>query len=190
MGWRFERGWQAQTAAGAALQGTSQVIGAAGQYNQATSAAAINMTQAQSNDLRNQIQAARTMWELQAINAAEREKQRGPRPTPEELVRRARAAAPRPLGASQFDRVSGELYWPAALMDESFLEQRIAVDECMARWARYGRLDYSEQAQVRENVKAMYARLKSQITAMPPQDYVASRTFLDSVLYASTRAVL
>ncbi len=188
----YDSGWggTAQTAEGAALQGASQVIGAAGQYNQATSAAAVNMTQAQSGDLRNQVQAVRTFWEMRDLGRAEREKERGPRPTPEELVRRARAAAPRPLNASQYDRVSGELYWPAALMDENFLEQRVAVDECMARWARYGTLDYSEQAQVRQNIDAMYARLKSQITAMPPQEYVAGRSFLESVLFASTRAVL
>ena len=188
----YDSGWggTAQTAEGAALQGTSQVIGAAGQYNQATSAAAVNMTQAQSGDLREPGLGRADLLGNAEPRPAEREKGAVRVPRRKSLSAGARAAAPRPLNASQYDRVSGELYWPAALMDENFLEQRVAVDECMARWARYGTLDYSEQAQVRQNIDAMYARLKSQITAMPPQEYVAGRSFLESVLFASTRAVL
>ena len=83
-----------QTAQGAALQGMSQVISAAGQYNLATSAAAINMTQAESNQLRNDVQGVQTFWQMRDIGRAERDKERGPRPTAEELARMARAAAP------------------------------------------------------------------------------------------------
>ncbi len=100
------------------------------------------------------------------------------------------ADAPPPLNANQIDPVSGELYWPAALLDDGFQAQRSAVDECAAKWVKYGGLDYVERTQVRENIDAMYARLKSQITSIPPQDYVAGRTFLESLLYATTRAVL
>ena len=180
----------AQTAPGAALQGTAQVIGAAGQYNQATSAAAVNMTQAESNALRNQVQGVQTFWEMRDLGSMERERQRGPRATPEELARRAHAAAPRPLSASQMDLVSGVLYWPAALQSASFADQRAALDEYAVRWAKYGALNYDDKTQVRENVKAMFGSLKSQIASIPPQDYVESRAFLESLLYATTRAIL
>ena len=94
-----------QTPQGAALQGMSQVISAAGQANLANSAAAINYTQAQSNDLRNQIQGTQTFWAMRDIGRAEREKERGPRPTPEELARRARAGAARAEHESNRSRV-------------------------------------------------------------------------------------
>ena len=90
----------------------SQVISAAGQYNLATSAAAINMTQAESNQLRNNVQGVQTFWQMRDIGRAEREKERGPRLTPEQLARMARDGAPRGLSASQIDPVSGVLYWP------------------------------------------------------------------------------
>ena len=65
-GWGYSGGG-AQTAQGAALQGMSQAISAAGQYNLATSAAAINMTQAESNQLRDNVQWVQTFWQMRDI---------------------------------------------------------------------------------------------------------------------------
>jgi len=185
-------GWggTAQTAQGAALQGMSQVISSAGQYNLATSAAAVNLTEAESNQLRNNVQGVQTFWEMRDVGRAEREKERGPRLTPEQLARIARDGAPRGLSASQIDPVTGVLYWPSALQDANFQSQRSTVDEYTAKWVKYGALDYADQRQVRENIDAMFDSLKSQITSIPPQDYVACRTFLQSLLYATTRTTL
>ena len=115
---------------------------------------------------------------------------RGPRPTPEELARRARAGAPRGLSASQIDPVSGALYWPGPLQNADFQSQRSVVDEYTAKWVKYGGLGYADQTQVRENIDTMFDVLKSQIRSIPPQNYVASRTFLQSLLFAITRTTL
>ncbi|MGO9114295.1 MAG: hypothetical protein ACLP9L_34195 [Thermoguttaceae bacterium] len=189
-GYGYGYGGTGQTSQGAAMQGMSQVISAAGQYNLATSAAAVNMTEAESNQMRNNVQGAQTFWQMRDIGRAEREKERGPRLTPEQLARMARDGAPRGLSASQIDPVTGVLYWPAALQDANFQSQRSTVDEYTAKWVKYGGLDYADQTQVRENIDAMFDSLKSQISSIPPQDYVACRTFLQSLLYATTRTTL
>ena len=62
-------GGPAGTAAGAALQGLGDVTTAQGQYNQATSLAAIEAARAQSNALQNQVQAVQTGWEVAKIGA-------------------------------------------------------------------------------------------------------------------------
>ena len=183
-------GGDVQTAPGAALQGMSQVISSAGQYNLVTSAAAVNMTQAESNEMQNLIQGVQTFWDMRNHGRMEREKERGLRPAPEELARRARAGAPLALTASQMDPVSGVLFWPVALQDASFEAQRIALDEYTVRWAKYGGLNYADRTQVRENIDVLFDMLKSQIASMPPQDYVECRTFLQSLLFATTRTVL
>jgi hypothetical protein len=183
----YGSGGAAQTPEGAALQGMAQVISAAGQYNLAASTAAVNMTQAESNWLRNNVQWRQTLSQMRDIGRAERERERGPRPTPEELARRARAGAPRDLTTRQIDPVSGVLHWPAALRVASFQAQRGAVDDYAAKWVKYGGLDYDAQSQVRENIGTMLDSLKSQIASIPPQDYVACRAFLQSLLYATTR---
>ena len=56
--------------------------------------------------------------------------------------------------------------------------------------ARYGGLGYADQMKVRETVDAMVAQLKEQIQQIPPQDYVACRSFLQRVGYAATKTEL
>ena len=85
------------------------------------------------------------------------------------------------------DPVSGVLFWPSVLQDPSFETQRTALDELTARWVKYGTLEYPDQTQVRDNVNSLFDTLKSRIASIPPQDYVASRSFLQSLLYATTR---
>ena len=116
-GWGYGAG---QTPAGAALQGLSQVISSAGQYNLDSSAAAVNLSQAESNEMRNASEAVLGFWAMRDFGRMEREKERGPRPTPEELARRADDGAPRVLSPKQIDPVSGELTWPLVLKDASF----------------------------------------------------------------------
>jgi hypothetical protein len=179
-----------QSAPGAALQGMSQVINSAGQYNLATSLAAVNITSAQSNELRNQVQAVQAFWAKRNIGAAERQRERGPRPSPEEFARMARAAAPRTLNAGQIDPASGDLNWPPALQYEIFASHRSAIDQCTAKWAKYGALDYTDQERVRAHVNAAFNKLKSQIAFVPPHDYIECRAFLESLLFSTTRSVL
>jgi hypothetical protein len=183
-------GGDVQSAPGAALQGMSQVISSAGQYNLATSAAAVNMIQAESKEMKNLIQGVQAFWEMRNFGHMQRATERGPRPVQEELARRARAGALRALSTSEMDPVSGVLFWPVALQDDSFNAQRIALDEYAVRWAKLGGLNYTDQAQVRENINAMFDVLKSQITSVPPQEYAESRTFLQSLLFTITRNVL
>ena len=168
----------------------SQVISAAGQYNLNTSAAAVNYTEAESNALRNDVQGVETFWQMRNIGRAEREKERGPRLTPEQLARMAHDGAPRGLTTSQIDPATGALNWPAPLQDASFQAPRSVVNECTAKWAKYGVLDFNDQTQVRQNIDTMFDGLKSQIGNLPPQSYVGSRTFLQSLLYATTKTTL
>jgi hypothetical protein len=174
------------TVAGSALNGMSQVISAAGEYNLSTSAAAINMTQAESNAMQNQVQAVNTFWEMRNIGKAQRAAERGPPPTPELIARMARSGAPSPLTPSQMDPVSGRLNWPDALQNPTFDAQRGEVDQMFAKRASYGGLTYADRGQVRETIESMVDGLKAQIRDIPPQQYAVSKSFLRSVLHAST----
>jgi hypothetical protein len=43
---------------------------------------------------------------------------------------------------------------------------------------------------VRETVNTLFDGLKANIREIPPQDYVASRSFLQSLVYATTKTTL
>ena len=76
------------------------------------------------------------------------------------------------------------------MQTDRFRSWRSAVDECAFRWVRYGALDYDEQAEIRADIGGMFDALKSEIRSIPPQDYVACRTFLRNLLYATTHTTL
>jgi hypothetical protein len=180
----------ATTAAGAALGGMASVISAAGDYNLSTSAAAVNLTQAQKQEIINRQDATNAYFEMRAANRAAREAERRPRPTMEQMVRIAQAGTPKPLDSNQMDPVSGKLVWPGALQSDTFETARTDVDRILAKRAEHGGLGYSDQTRVRENVDEMFAQLKTQIRDIPAQDYAASRQFLQRLVYATCKTDL
>ncbi len=58
------------TAAGSAMNGMASVISAKGNYNLSTSAAAVNMTQAQKNEIQNHQLYTNTYFDMRATNKA------------------------------------------------------------------------------------------------------------------------
>lgn len=188
----FYGGWPgystgASTAAGSAMNGMASVISAAGDYNLSTSAAAVNMTQAQKQEIENRQAATNAYFEMRATNRAAREAERGPRPTMEQMVRVAQMGVPQPLDPYQLDPVTGKLHWPGPLTTDAFESARVEIDGLLAKRAAHGGLGFSDQMKVQETVDGMVAELRSQIRSVPPQDYVASRNFLQRLLFGTLR---
>jgi hypothetical protein len=178
------------TAAGAAMSGMSQVISSAGQYNLATSAAAVNMTQAIHNQLGNDMLATETYFGMRAANRAAREREAEPRLTMQQLVAIAHDGAPKPLNSRDEDPITGGLNWPSALQQTNFASGRKELDEIFAKRARYGGLTYADQMAAKRSVDGMFTSLKSQIRDIPPQDYVACRDFLRTLTYTASKSDL
>jgi len=177
----------ANTAAGAAMSGMSQVISAAGDYNLSTSAAAVNMTEAQRNEIQNRQAATNAYFDMRATNRAAREAEAGPRPTMEQIVKIAQDGTPRAPNPSFLDPVSGRLTWPSALQLDQFGAQRQELEPLVQKRAVDGSLNYNDQTRCRQVIDSMYAGLKAQIRQIPPQDYVMCRDFLRSLMYWTTR---
>jgi hypothetical protein len=175
------------TAAGNAMNGMASVISAKGNYNLSTSAAAINMTQAQKNEIQNRQLYTDTYFQMRETNRKARAAEAGPNPTMEQIARMARQGVPKPLGPSQMDPVNGQLNWPDALQDADFADQRGELEQLFATRARYGGLNYADQSKVMKVVDTMFDELKKQVRDIPPQDYVACRSFLSSIKYAATK---
>jgi hypothetical protein len=187
-GWPSEGG--GTTIAGSALSGMASVVSAAGDYNLSTSAAAVNMTQAQKQEIVNRQEATKAYFDMRATNRNAREAERAPRPTMEQIARFAQSGVPKALDAYQMDPVTGKLGWPGFLQSDFFESTRAELDQLLAKRATQGGLAYSDQTKVRETVNEMYAQLKSQIREVPPQDYAASRQFLQRLIYAACKTEL
>jgi len=88
------------------------------------------------------------------------------------------------------DQASGTIYWPAALQNNSFEQHRSEIDKFAAKWATYGPLTADDRARMREHVGAMADLLKDRVASIPPQEYLASRRLLQSLLYATTQTTI
>jgi hypothetical protein len=178
------------TPAGNALNGMASAISASGDYNLATSAAAVNMTQAERNQIQNRQLWTNTYFEMRKTNRAARAAERGPAPTMEQIARMAKDGVPKSLTTKDVDPVTGRVAWPSLLQQDKFADQRAVIDQAFASRARYGALSYADQVKVREAADTMYHAMKDQIQQIPPPDYVACRSFLQSLTYSATKSDL
>lgn len=178
------------TVAGSAMQGMASVISARGDYNLATSAAAINLSVAERNEIQNRQLATDAYFQMRAANRAYTAAERGPKPTQEQLVRLAAASAPKPISANELNPISGQVSWPEILQGPAFAQQRSVLEPLLAKRAQNGTLGVADLAQAGATIDAMSATLKSQITELPPALYMESKNFLKSLMYAVTKTQL
>jgi len=180
-GWGWGGSGGGTTAAGSAMQGMASVVNAAGNYNLSTSAAAINMTQAQKQGIQNWSSFTDTYFDLRARNRQEAAAARG-KPVSEEYMHRvAQAGAPKPLGSQHLDPVSGAISWPDLLQDDKFREQRDTLQAALAERAKYGTIPSEGKKKAKQATQAMLDTLGGMIRDIAPEDYVSTKKFIQSL---------
>ncbi len=190
-GWGYGGGGAAGGGAltGAAMQGMASVVNAKGNYNLSTSAAAMNMTQAQKQEIQNWSSFTNTYFDLRATNRKARADERGKSLTEEQLNRIAQAGAPKPVTAQQVDPVSGRIAWPDALQLDPFREHEATVEAAFVERAKYGTMPWQEVQNVQAATNAMLDDLAGMIRDMPSGDYMLAKRFLQSLAYAARKPV-
>ena len=187
-GYGYGGGWG--TVAGNAMQGMASVISAQGSANLSNSAAAINMTVAQKQYIQNRQLATDTYFQMRATQRAAVAAERGPPPTMEQLARLASEGVPKPISSSELNPVSGQVSWPELLQDDRFAAERATLEQLVVKKAQYGHLGLSDTNQAGQAMEAMSTKLAAQIRDVPPQLYVAAKSFLKSLMFDLTKAQL
>jgi hypothetical protein len=175
----------ASTAAEGAARGMADVTRSAGMYNLATSEAAINVTEAQSNYIKNRDEWTNTYFQMREANRQYRAKERGPRPSMEDLVRYAQAGKPARLSPSELDTVSGDVSWPSILQKEEFAKQRAQLEALFAKRAADGSVGPEQLAEIRRITGALIDQLKEQLQSreVSQMDYIGAKRFLESLSF-------
>lgn len=172
------------TAAGSYLGGMASAIRAAGQYNLASSAAEINLEQAQKLDIENQVRWTSAYIEMRKMKEAYHKEQQAPPTPPETWARLAHAAATPRLTASSLDPVTGNITWPALLQGPDFKSDRAILEKLFAdRATTHGAIGAGGYNQIRDTVDATLDKLKAHIQEVPIREYNQSRNFLTSLAY-------
>jgi hypothetical protein len=178
------------TVQGSAMTGMANAISAKGSYNLSTSAAVVNMTQAQKQEIENHQQYTNTYFDMRATNKAARAAEEGPRVTAEQVARMAHEAAPKPLSPGEMNDVTGKLNWPEALQMDIFATDRKKLEELFVSSSQMGSMNYADQSQARTIINDMNKTLKTQVKSIPGTVYVTCKKFLEGLMFTAAKCHL
>jgi hypothetical protein len=170
------------------LKGLGKVIEAEGDYNKSTSEADINWQEAQRMAYDNYVRSVDTWFRLRQLNRDLRAAET-PHMSPDEYVRLTRAMGPRPLSPGEFDRVSGQIYWPELLETRYFEPQRLELQSLFTRWVTTGRFGEGGYGEVRRAIEIMLEGLREHVRIVPTDQYVDSRRFLEGLAFEARTPV-
>jgi hypothetical protein len=164
--------------------GLADVIRSTGDAHLSNSAAAINFSEARRREIENQKFWADTYFAMREANRQYREAEiKRHRGNPEDWVRYAQAGKPKPLSNHDLDAVTGEIRWPILLSAKNFDAQRVQLEKLFANRAYHGVMGADDFLTAVRLSGEMLAGLKGRIQDYPPQQYMAARKFLESLIY-------
>jgi hypothetical protein len=155
----------ASTAAEGAANGMSNIIAAQGQRNLSNSQAAINMTEARSNQIDNQVKSVNAFWEKKEIYSQHQQEQLA-----EITAKRNRYLAKNALqnlSPEQFDRTTGQINWPMQLQQSQYDQYRNPLTQLFQKRAYQGGLTGDEYMQATSASKEWRTLLGKQKDVYP-----------------------
>jgi hypothetical protein len=170
---------------GSSLQGLGAMMAGAGQYNLNTAIAARYLAETQGKSIQNYRDAIDARYAIKRANDRYRaEKFASERMTPELLSRVIQAKLPDRLTATEYNRQTGALEWPAVLRGAEYFRDRHAIQDAFAQRRPEDVGSASAFFQhVSQHVENMHDIMLSRIDDMPTSDSVAARRFLKSLEY-------
>ncbi len=155
----------ASTAAEGYANGVSNVIAAQGQRNLNNSQAAINLTEARSNQIVNQVDSVNAFWEKKGIYQEHVQQELAA--TTAKRNRYLAKNALQSLTPDQFDRTTGQINWPKVLEQSQYDQYRKTLTDLFQKRAYQGMLTGDEYMQATAASKDWRAMLGTQKDVYP-----------------------
>jgi len=172
--------YHASTPAESFMTGQARVIRAAGEYNLNTSAAMINVEEARSRYLDNEVKYVETYFEKRRLNKSYVAAERGPRMTTETAARLSQARQPDRMSAEELDRSNGQIAWPMPLMGDEFAPLRMRIETLFAmQTPTESGINSASYAEINHLVDIASDELKQNVREFAPQQYAMARSFLE-----------
>ncbi len=155
----------ASTAAEGYQRGAASVIQAQGERNLSNSQAAINMTDARSAQIDNQVKSVNAFWQTRDIYEQHQQQEKY------EISQRRSAYLARnglqSLTPQEFDRSTGAINWPKVLEQPKYDEYRNKIDELFKERATSGFLTGQQYLEATTATRAWRAAITAQKDEFP-----------------------
>ncbi len=170
----------ASTAAEGYARGMADVVRSAGAYNLMSSAAAINLEQARSAYLDNQLKYTETYYAKKRMHQSYVDSTRSLGMSSERLASLAKSTPPAPLTEKELDPVSGNIAWPRVLRDDPYESLRQKLDGLFAQRADAGgNISYKHADEIVAVSNELSAELKKRLKDYPSGDYMSAKRFIE-----------
>jgi hypothetical protein len=156
----------ASTAGEGYANGVSNVISAQGQANLNNSQAAINLTEARSSQIDNQVKSVNAFWEKKEIYSQHQQEKL--QQITDKRNRYLAKHALQDLTPDQFDRTTGQISWPKVLEQSQYDQYRNLLTSLFEKRAYQGMLTGDEYMQATGASKDWRAMLAKQKDVYPP----------------------
>lgn len=171
------------------LRGAADYVRAWGEYAVNKTRSMINYEEARSRYIDNRVKGVEARFTMRRMNREYRAAERGPRPTQEQLTEIAHAAAPDRPSAHQLDPISGEIYWPEALLGKQYDRYRELLGRLFAERPHVANGQGTRNYTAIQFVsKAMEERLKLHVRQFDPGSYIAAKRFIEGLAYEARYA--
>jgi hypothetical protein len=151
----------ASTAGEGYSRGAASVIQAQGQRNLSNSQAAINLTDARSNQIDNQVKSVNAFWEKKDIYDARVQQELAAIDKKRDFYLANHGL--KTLTPEEFDRTTGTIFWPKVLDQKQYDEYRLTLDKLFKQRAYAGALtgdEYMQATAANKDWRDMLAKQK------------------------------
>jgi hypothetical protein len=180
-GWGPGWGYHSSTAAEGMQRGYADVVRSYGMNNLLNSEAAKNWEDARKSYLENRNRATQTYFEMRRYNTEARRAERASPLSMEGYVRLAQQQAPARLSTSQLDPLTGAIDWPAPLQKPEYAAFRSRLEKLFRDRAS----GFADNAEIGKAAEEFLARLQEDLPKFAANDYLAARSFLTSLNFAT-----
>jgi hypothetical protein len=190
-------GYHASTAAEGFLRGRAAVIDAFGNFEVNDAQAGILLEQGRAlnreNNLRQTeaLQLQQKMWEDARIRARKEREARSAEG--QQLLAERRSTIYRDayqLSAGELDVKTGQITWPDALRDGRFEVNRARLEEMFRQHVGYGMPRANVAREITRSVDQWSHVLRSEVSSMSREDYLAAQKFLLGLKYGAASMVV
>jgi hypothetical protein len=155
----------ASTAAEGYQRGLSGVISAQGQRNVSNSQAAINLTDARSSQIDNQLKSVNAYWEKNAIYNEHLQQKLTQIDQRRQFYLQRHGL--KPLTPEQFDRTTGQIIWPKIMDQKAYDQYRKKIDELFHKRSYEGALTGDEYMVATTTLNAWHQAIVKQKKEYP-----------------------
>jgi hypothetical protein len=153
------------TAAEGYQRGLGAVINAQGQRNLSNSQAAINLTDARSNQIDNQVKSVNAFWEKNSIYQQHEQQKIAEQEQKSEAYLAKHGL--QSLTPEEFDRTTGRITWPKVLDQKQYDPYRSKLDELFQKRAYQGFISGDEYMEATTDMKDWRAMIAKQRNEYP-----------------------